>query len=100
MKAGDSAKDSLSMLLSALKMRNQQEGAFDWKKEGERLVVKKESNLRRVRGLMAPADCKDIWIQKSAARMAVYKRVASEDMSEEQIREVCVRSYLRWGIEN
>ena len=87
MKAKDKArKDSLSMLLSALKNAeiNKREPLTE---EEENAVVKKEIKQTQETYEMAPADREDIR-SEAAARMAVYKEFAPEDMSVEQIREV------------
>jgi uncharacterized protein YqeY len=92
MKAKDKArKDSLSMLLSALKNAeiNKRENA----------VVKKEIKQTQETYEMAPADREDIR-SEAAARMAVYKEFAPEDMSAEQIREVISAVLSEMGIEN
>ena len=86
------------MLLSALKKcGNQQEGALT--EEEENAVVKKEIKQTQETYEMAPADREDIR-SEAAARMAVYKEFAPEDMSEEQIREVIGAVLSEMGIEN
>ena len=85
MKAKDKArKDSLSMLLSALKNAeiNKREPLTE---EEENAVVKKEIKQTQETYEMAPADREDIR-SEAAARMDVYKEFAPEDMSAEQIR--------------
>lgn len=99
MKAKDKArKDSLSMLLSALKNAeiNKREPLTE---EEENAVVKKEIKQTQETYEMAPADREDIR-SEAAARMAVYKEFAPEDMSEEQIREVISAVLSEMGIEN
>ena len=99
MKAKDKArKDSLSMLLSALKNAeiNKREPLTE---EEENAVVKKEIKQTHETYEMAPADREDIR-SEAAARMAVYKEFAPEDMSEEQIREVISAVLSEMGIEN
>lgn len=84
MKAKDKArKDSLSMLLSALKNAeiNKREPLTE---EEENAVVKKEIKQTQETYEMAPADREDIR-SEAAARMAVYKEFAPVDMSVEQI---------------
>ena len=96
MKAKDKArKDSLSMLLSALKNAeiNKREPLTE---EEENAVVKKEIKQTQE---MAPADREDIR-SEAAARMDVYKEFAPEDMSAEQIREVISAVLSELGIEN
>ena len=97
MKAKDKArKDSLSMLLSALKNAeiNKREPLTE---EEENAVVKKEIKQTQETYEMAPADREDIR-SEAAARMAVYKEFAPEDMSAEQIREVISAVLSEMGI--
>ena len=99
MKAKDKArKDSLSMLLSALKNAeiNKREPLTE---EEENAVVKKEIKQTQETYEMAPADREDIR-SEAAARMAVYKEFAPVDMSVEQIREVISAVLSEMGIEN
>ena len=99
MKAKDKArKDSLSMLLSALKNAeiNKREPLTE---EEENAVVKKEIKQTQETYEMAPADREDIR-SEAAARMAVYKEFAPVDMSVEQIREVISAVLSELGIEN
>ena len=99
MKAKDKArKDSLSMLLSALKNAeiNKREPLTD---EEENAVVKKEIKQTQETYEMAPADREDIR-SEAAARMAVYKEFAPVDMSVEQIREVIASVLSELGIGN
>ena len=84
MKAKDKArKDSLSMLLSALK---------------NDAVVKKEIKQTRETYELAPADRDDIRAE-AEARLAVYKDFAPEDMSGEQIAQVIKEVLSELGIE-
>ena len=99
MKAKDKArKDSLSMLLSALKNAeiNKREPLTE---EEENAVVKKEIKQTQETYEMAPADREDIRAE-AAARMAVYKEFAPVDMSVEQIREVIASVLSELGIGN
>ena len=99
MKAKDKArKDSLSMLLSALKNAeiNKREPLTE---EEENAVVKKEIKQTQETYEMAPADREDIR-SEAAARMAVYKEFAPEDMSVEQIQAVIGAVLSELGIEN
>lgn len=99
MKAKDKArKDSLSMLLSALKNAeiNKREPLTE---EEENAVVKKEIKQTQETYEMAPADREDIR-SETAARMAVYKEFAPVDMSVEQIREVIASVLSELGIGN
>lgn len=99
MKAKDKArKDSLSMLLSALKNAeiNKREPLTE---EEENAVVKKEIKQTQETYEMAPADREDIR-SEAAARMAVYKEFAPVDMSVEQIREVIASVLSELGIRN
>ena len=67
--------------------------------EEENAVVKKEIKQTQETYEMAPADREDIR-SEAAARMAVYKEFAPEDMSAEQIREVISAVLSEMGIEN
>ena len=99
MKAKDKArKDSLSMLLSALKNAeiNKREPLTE---EEENAVVKKEIKQTQETYEMAPADREAIR-SEAAARMAVYKEFAPVDMSVEQIREVIASVLSELGIGN
>ena len=99
MKAKDKArKDSLSMLLSALKNAeiNKREPLTE---EEENAVVKKEIKQTQETYEMAPTDREDIR-SEAAARMAVYKEFAPVDMSVEQIREVIASVLSELGIGN
>ena len=99
MKAKDKArKDSLSMLLSALKNAeiNKREPLTE---EEENADVKKEIKQTQETYEMAPADREDIR-SEAAARMAVYKEFAPVDMSVEQIREVIASVLSELGIGN
>ena len=87
MKAKDKArKDSLSMLLSALK-NAQIDKREELTEDEENAVVKKEIRQTQETYDLAPADRVDIR-EEAAARLAVYKEFAPEDMNEEQITEV------------
>lgn len=79
-------KDSLSMLLSALKNKAIDKRE-DLTEEEENEVIKKE--IRQTKETMdsAPADRDDIRSQ-CEKRLAVYKEFAPEDLSEDAIREV------------
>ena len=92
MKAKDKArKDSLSMLLSALK------NAQIDKRAEENAIVKKEIKQTQETYDMAPADRTDIR-EEAAARLAVYKEFAPEDMSVDQIKEVIAQVLGELGI--
>ena len=87
MKAKDKArKDSLSMLLSALK-NAQIDKREELTEDEENAVVKKEIRQTQETYDLAPADRVDIR-EEAAARLAVYKEFAPEDMNEELIRGV------------
>ena len=95
MKAKDKErKDSLSMLLSALK-NAQIDKREELTEAEENAVVKKE--IKETYDL-APADRQDIR-DEAAARIAVYKEFAPEDMSVEQIKEVIGQVLAKLGIE-
>lgn len=99
MKAKDKArKDSLSMLLSALK-NAQIDKREPLTEDEENAVVKKEIKSTQETYDLAPADRDDIR-REAAARIAVYKEFAPEDMSVEQIREVIAAVLSELGLEN
>lgn len=98
MKAKDKErKDSLSMLLSALK-NAQIDKREELTEAEENAVVKKEIKQTQETYDLAPADRQDIR-DEAAARIAVYKEFAPEDMSVEQIREVIGQVLAQLGIE-
>lgn len=84
-------KDSLSMLLSALKNK-----AIDKREDltpdEENEVIKKEIRQTKETLETAPADRTDI-IEQCEKRLAVYKELVPEDLSEDAIREI-VRGVL------
>ena len=96
MKAKDKArKDSLSMLLSALK------NAEIDKREPlteENAIVKKEIKQTKETMETAPADREDIK-SEAAARLAVYEEFAPADLTEDQIRQVIAEVLAELGIE-
>lgn len=97
MKAKDKArKDSLSMLLSALK--NAEIDKREPLTEEADAVVKKEIKQTRETYELAPADRDDIRAE-AEARLAVYKDFAPEDMSGEQIAQVIKEVLSELGIE-
>ena len=112
MKAKDKArKDSLSMLLSALK-NAQIDKRADLTEDEENAVVKKEIKQTKETLELAPADRADIQEtydmapadrtdirEEAAARLAVYKEFAPEDMNVEQITEVIKGVLAELGIE-
>lgn len=91
-------KESLSMLLSALKNK-----AIDKREdltEAEEFeVVKKELKQTKETMELAPADRADIKAQ-CEARIAVLNEFAPEEMSEEQLRAVIAETIAELGIEN
>ena len=98
MKAKDKErKDSLSMLLSALK-NAEIDKRSPLTEEEENAVVKKEIKQTKETYELAPEDREDIR-REAAARLAVYREFAPEDMSEEQIREVIRQVLTDLGIE-
>ncbi len=98
MKAKDKErKDSLSMLLSALK-NAQIDKREELTEAEENAVVKKEIKQTQETYDLAPADRQDIR-DEAAARIAVYKEFAPEDMSVEQIKEVIGQVLAKLGIE-
>lgn len=99
MKAKDKArKDSLSMLLSALK--NAEIDKREPLTEAEEdAIVKKEIRQTQETYDLAPSDRDDIR-EEAGARLAVYKEFAPEDMSVDQIKEVIDGVLKELGIEN
>lgn len=91
-------KESLSMLLSALKNK-----AIDKREdltEAEEFeVVKKELKQTKETMELAPADRTDIKDQ-CEARIAVLSEFAPEEMGEEQIRAVIAETIAALGIED
>lgn len=85
-------KDSLSMLLSALKNKAIDKRE-DLTEEEENEVIKKE--IRQTKETMdsAPADRDDIRSQ-CEKRLAVYQEFAPEDLSEDAIRQI-IREVLK-----
>ena len=98
MKAKDKArKDSLSMLLSALK-NAQIDKRADLTEDEENAVVKKEIKQVKETIETAPADRTDI-IDEAKKRLAVYQEFAPADMTEDQIRETIAKVLAELGIE-
>lgn len=99
MKAKDKArKDSLSMLLSALKSAeiDKREPLTE---DEENAVVKKEIRQTQETFDAAPTDRADIR-EEAAARLAVYKEFAPEDMNAGEITEVIKGVLAELGIEH
>lgn len=98
MKAKDKTrKDALSMLLSALKNAEIDKRA-PLTEDEENAVVKKEIKQTQETYDLAPADREDIR-EEAAARLAVYKEFAPEDMTVEQIQAVIGEVLRELGIE-
>ena len=98
MKAKDKPrKDSLSMLLSALK-NAQIDKREPLTEDEENAVVKKEIKQTQETYDLAPADRADIK-EEAAARMAVYRECAPADMNVEQITQVIQGVLAELGIE-
>ena len=98
MKAKDKeTKESLSMLLSALK-NAQIDKREPLTEEEENAVVKKEIRQTKETFDTAPEDRQDIR-DEAAARLAVYQKFAPEDMSEEVIEAVIEEVLAQLGIE-
>ena len=91
-------KESLSMLLSALKNKAIDKRA-DLTEEEEYAVVKKEMKQTQETLDMAPADRTDI-IEQCRARLAVLSEFAPEEMSEDAIRAVIQEVAASLGLEN
>lgn len=91
-------KDSLSMLLSALKNK-----AIDKREDltpdEENEVIKKEIRQTKETLETAPADRTDI-IEQCEKRLAVYKEFVPEDLSEDAIRGIIREVLAGLGIEN
>lgn len=91
-------KDSLSMLLSALKNK-----AIDKREDltetEEFEVVNKEIKQTKETMETAPADRTDI-IEQCKSRLAVYQEFAPAQMSEEEIKAVVQEVLSGLGIEN
>lgn len=90
-------KDSLSMLLSALKNK-----AIDKREDltpdEENEVIKKEIRQTKETLETAPADRTDI-IEQCEKRLVVYKEFVPEDLSEDAIREIVKGVLSDLGIE-
>ena len=90
-------KDSLSMLLSALKNK-----AIDKREDltpdEENEVTNKEIRQTKETLETAPADITDI-IEQCEKRLAVYKEFVPEDLSEDAIREIVKGVLSDLGIE-
>lgn len=89
-------KDSLSMLLSALKNKAIDKRA-DLTEAEEFEVVKKEIKQTKETMELAPADREDIK-EQCANRIAVYQEFAPEEMSEEAIRSAINEVLAELGI--
>ena len=98
MKAKDKErKDSLSMLLSALK-NAEIDKRSPLTEEEENAVVKKELKQTKETLETAPADRTDI-IEEAKKRMAVYQEFAPADMTVDQIKETIQGVLKELGIE-
>lgn len=91
-------KESLSMLLSALKNKAIDKRA-DLTEEEEYAVVKKEMKQTQETLDLAPADRTDI-IEQCRARLAVLSEFAPEEMSEDAIRAVIQEVAASLRLEN
>ena len=91
-------KESLSMLLSALKNKAIDKRA-ELTEEEEYAVVKKEMKQTQETLDLAPADRTDI-IEQCRARLAVLSEFAPEEMSEDAIRAVIQEVAASLGLEN
>ena len=90
-------KDSLSMLLSALKSKAIDKRA-DLTEDEENEVIKKEIRQTKETIESAPADRTDI-IEQCEKRMAVYKEFVPEDLSEDAIKELVKEVLNTLGID-
>jgi len=94
MKAGEKErKDSLSMLLSALKNK-----AIDLTEEEENEVVLKEIKQTKETLDLTPADRTDI-IDECTKRIAVYEEFAPHMLNEDEIRNVITEVLTSLGID-
>ena len=91
------SKDSLSMLLSALK-NAEIDKRSPLTEDEENAVVKKELKQTKETMDTAPADRTDI-IEEARRRMEVYQEFAPADLTEEQIAEVIRGVFAELGIE-
>ena len=99
MKAKDKErKDSLSMLLSALKNAQIDKREAPLTEDEENAIVKKEIKQVKETIETAPADRADI-IDEAKKRLAVYQEFAPADMTEDQIRETIQKVLAELGIE-
>ncbi|MGN0379956.1 MAG: GatB/YqeY domain-containing protein [Butyrivibrio sp.] len=90
-------KDSLSMLLSALKSKAIDKRA-DLTEDEENEVIKKEIRQTKETIESAPSDRTDI-IEQCEKRMAVYKEFVPEDLSEDAIKELVKEVLNKLGID-
>lgn len=98
MKAKDKdRKDSLSMLLSALK-NAEIDKRSPLTEDEENAIVKKELKQTKETMDTAPADRTDI-IEEARKRMAVYQEFAPEDLTPEQITEIIKAVFAELEIE-
>lgn len=98
MKAKDKdRKDSLSMLLSALKNAEIDKRA-PLTEDEENAIVKKELKQTKETMDTAPADRVDI-IEEAKKRMAVYQEFAPADLTPEQITEIIKGVFAELEIE-
>ena len=91
-------KDSLSMLLSALKNAQIDKREAPLTEDEENAIVKKEIKQVKETIETAPADRTDI-IDEAKKRLAVYQEFAPADMTEDQIRETIAKVLAELGIE-
>lgn len=100
MKAKDKArKDSLSMLLSALKnFEIDKKDHSPITEEEANAVVKKEIKQTQETYELAPADRDDIR-EEAAIRISIFKEFAPEDMGEDQIKEILLSVLAELNIE-
>ena len=100
MKAHDKArKDSLSMLLQALKNKYIDKGQQDLTEAEEFEVVNKEIRQTKETMEIAPEDRTDIK-EECAARIKVYEEFAPAMMGEEEIRKALDEVLKKLGIDS
>lgn len=90
-------KETLSLLLSALKAKEKDKRA-PLTEEEETAVIKKEIKQTKETMESAPAGRQDI-VQECAERLKVLSEFAPEEMSEQQIREAIASVLAQLGLE-
>lgn len=100
MKAKDKErKDSLSMLLSALKNAQIDKREAPLTEDEENAIVKKEIKQVQMRRSIPLRQTRADIIEEAKKRLAVYQEFAPADMTEDQIRETIQKVLAELGIE-